>query len=122
MELPENYREQLHAVTGHDPEQCTDLRSAEATITITDTGFHPACTIVAAAQDVSIVNEQAIDDTWIVADPPSEAEIPRHSRGVFEVAAGHMIVVTGIGERVGNGVWTCYGRESRHECELVVVP
>jgi hypothetical protein len=122
VELPENYRDQLHAVTGHEPSECTDLRSGEAVITITDNGFVPTCAIVAAGQDVTIDNQQAIDDTWIVADPPTNLELARHTRGIFEVAAESREVVDGIGERVGTGVWVCYGRESRHQCQLVVAP
>jgi hypothetical protein len=122
VDLPDNYREQLHAVTGHDPSECTDLRSVEAVITITDGGISPNCAIVGSAQNVSIVNEQSMDDTWIVADPPTELELPRHTRLVFEVSAGNTEVVERIGERVGTGVWVCYGRESRHECQMVVAP
>ena len=122
VDLPDNYREQLHAVTGHDPAECTNLRTVEAVITISETGISPACAIVGSAQNVSIVNQQSIDDTWIVADPPTELELPRHTRLVFEVQAGTTQVVERIGERVGTGVWVCYGRESRHECQVVVAP
>jgi hypothetical protein len=122
VDLPDNYREQLHAVTGHDPAECTDLRSVEAVITITDAGISPDCAIVGSAQDVSIVNEQASDDTWIVADPPTQLELARHTRLVFEVPAGTTEVVERIGDRVGAGVWVCYGRESRHQCQVVVAP
>lgn len=118
--MPENYREQLHAVTGHEPEECTDLRSVDAVITITDIGFSPDCAILASDQDVSITNSQDIDDTWIVGDPPTQLEIPRHVRLVFEVPAGTTQIVDRIGDRVGSGVWICYGRESRHQCQVVV--
>ena len=120
--LPDDYREQLHAVTGHEPEKCTDLRSVEAVITITDTGFSPACAILATDQDVSITNSQEIDDTWIVGDPPTQAEIPRHARLVLAVPAGTTQIVDGVGGRIGAGVWICYGRESRHQCQVVVAP
>jgi hypothetical protein len=122
VDLPETYRDQLHAVTGHEPSECTDLRTTEAVITISDTGIAPDCAIVGAAQNVSIVNQQSIDDTWIVADPPTQLEIPRHTRLVFDVAAETTETVERIGDRVGTGVWVCYGRESRHECQVVVVP
>jgi hypothetical protein len=122
MTLPENYRDQLHAVTGHEPEECSDLRGVDPVITITETGFSPQCAIVGSGQDVSITNEQEIDDTWIVADPPTEAEIPRHARLIFEVPASTTQVVEQIGERVGTGVWICYGRESQHQCQVVIVP
>jgi hypothetical protein len=122
VDLPETYREQLHAVTGHEPSECTDLRTTEAVITISDTGISPDCAIVGAAQNVSIVNQQSIDDTWIVADPPTQLEIPRHTRLVFDVPAEATETVERIGDRVGTGVWVCYGRESRHQCEVVVVP
>lgn len=122
VDLPETYRDQLHAVTGHEPSECTDLRTTEAVITIGDTGIDPDCAIVGAAQNVSIVNQQSIDDTWIVADPPTQLEIPRHTRLVFDVAAETTETVERIGDRVGTGVWVCYGRESRHECQVVVVP
>jgi hypothetical protein len=122
VDLPDNYREQLHAVTGHDPAECTDLRAVEAVITISETGISPACAIVGSVQNVSIVNQQSIDDTWIVADPPTELELPRHTRLVFEIPAVTTQVVERLGERVGTGVWVCYGRESRHECQVVVVP
>jgi hypothetical protein len=91
-------------------------------IEITEAGFAPQCAIVSASQELSIVNSQDVDDTWIVADPPTDLEIPRHHRLIFEVAANSISVVDGLGERVGTGVWVCYGRESRHECQLVVVP
>jgi hypothetical protein len=122
VDLPESYREQLHAVTGHEPSDCTDLRNTEAVITISDSGIAPDCAIVTAAQNVSIVNQQSIDDTWIVADPPTQLEIPRHTRLVFEVPAETTELVERIGNRVGTGVWVCYGRESRHQCQVVVVP
>jgi hypothetical protein len=122
VDLPETYRDQLHAVTGHEPSECTDLRTTEAVITISDTGIDPDCAIVGAAQNVSIANQQSIDDTWIVADPPTQLEIPRHTRLVFDVAAETTETVERIGDRVGTGVWVCYGRESRHECQVVVVP
>jgi hypothetical protein len=91
-------------------------------ITISDTGIVPDCAIVGAAQNVSIVNQQSINDTWIVADPPTQLEIPRHTRLVFDVPAEATETVERIGDRVGTGVWVCYGRESRHECQVVVVP
>ncbi|MGH8925172.1 MAG: hypothetical protein ACRDWA_11135 [Acidimicrobiia bacterium] len=122
VELPENYREQLHAVTGHEPSECTDLRSVDAVITITDAGISPDCAIVASEQNVSIVNEQSMDDTWIVADPPTQLELARHTRLAFEVPAETTEVVERIGDRVGTGVWVCYGRESRHQCQVVVAP
>ncbi len=122
-ELPEDIRDQLHEATGHEPAvNCSDLRRIQPRSQITTDGFEPHCVIVAADQDLIVRNSQNIDDTLIVADPPTEAEIPRHARGVFEVAAGESTTVTGIGERVGTGVWPCYGRESRHECELVIIP
>ena len=122
IELPETYREQLHAVTGHEPSDCTDLRASEAVITISDTGIDPVCAIVESAQNVSIANQQSTDDTWIVADPPTQLELARHTRLVFDVPAETTEVVERIGERVGTGVWVCYGRESRHQCQVVVVP
>jgi hypothetical protein len=122
VELPDNYREQLHAVTGHEPSECTDLRGVEAVITISDTGISPACAILASGQDVAIVNEQSFDDTWIVADPPTQLEMARHTRLIFAVAAETSETVERIGERVGTGVWVCYGRESRHQCQVVVAP
>ena len=122
VDLPDNYREQLHAVTGHEPSDCTDLRSIDAVITLSDAGISPDCAIVGADQDVAIVNQQSIDDTWIVADPPTELELPRHTRLVFEVPAETTDTVERIGDRVGTGVWVCYGRESRHECQVVVAP
>ncbi|MGH8958001.1 MAG: hypothetical protein ACRDVK_04925 [Acidimicrobiia bacterium] len=122
VDLPENYREQLHAVTGHETSECTDLRTAEAVITISDTGISPGCAIVGAAQNVSIVNQQSVDDTWIVADPPTQLEVARHTRLVFEVPAETTETVERIGDRVGTGVWVCYGRESRHQCQVVVAP
>lgn len=122
VELPDTYREQLHAVTGHEPSDCADLRTGDAVITISDTGIAPDCAIVRSAQNVSIVNQQSIDDTWIVADPPTQLEIPRHTRLVFEVPAETTEIVERIGDRVGTGVWVCYGRESRHQCQVVVVP
>ena len=120
--LPDNYREQLHAVTGHDPPECTDLRGTDAVIEITASGFSPACAIVGSEQDVSIVNSQTIDDTFIVADPPTELEIGRHTRLVLEVAAASTAEVENIGQEAGAGVWVCYGRESRHECQIVIAP
>ncbi len=121
--VPEDIRIQLHEATGHEPtEPCSDLRGSIAEIQITTDGFEPHCAIVSAEQDLIVSNEQNSDDTLIVADPPTEAEIPRHARGVFEVPAGESVTVTAIGERVGTGVWPCYGRESRHECELVIIP
>jgi hypothetical protein len=122
VELPDNYREQLHAVTGHELSECTDLRSGEAVITITDTGFVPECAIVTGSQSISIVNQLEMNDTWIVADPPTDLELARHTRGIYEVEAASTTVVDRIGERVGTGVWVCYGRESRHQCQLVVAP
>lgn len=121
-DLPDNIRDQLHAATGHEPEECTDLRAGEAVIEITDDGFLPACAIVATDQTVSVVNRLEFDEAWIVADAPTEAEIPRHTRMVFEVAAGATGIVEAIGDHVGSGVWPCYGRESRHQCQLVIVP
>jgi hypothetical protein len=122
VDLPENYREQLHAVTGHEPSECTDLRAVDAVITISDTGISPDCAIVGSAQNVSIVNQQPFDDTWIVADPPTQLELARHTRLVFEVSAETTETVERIGDRVGTGVWVCYGRESRHQCQVVVAP
>lgn len=122
VDLPDAYREQLHAVTGHEPSDCTDLRTGDAVITISVNGIAPDCAIVGAAQNVSIVNQQSIDDTWIVADPPTQLELPRHTRLVFEVPAETTEIVERIGDRVGAGVWVCYGRESRHQCQVVVVP
>jgi len=120
--LPDNIRDQLHAATGHDPDDCIDLRASDAVIEINDEGFLPACAIVASDQNVSVVNRLEFDEAWIVADPPTEAEIPRHTRMVFEVATGATGIVETIGDHVGSGVWPCYGRESRHQCQLVIVP
>jgi hypothetical protein len=122
VELPENYREQLHAVTGHEPSECTDLRAVEAVITISGTGISPDCAIVGSTQNISIVNQQPFDDTWIVADPPTQLDLARHTRLVFEVPAETTETVVRIGDRVGTGVWVCYGRESRHQCQVVVAP
>lgn len=122
VDLPENYRDQLHAVTGHEPSECTDLRTVDPVITISDTGISPDCAIVGSAQNVSIVNEQPFDDTWIVADPPTQLDLARHTRLVFEVPAETTETVERIGDRVGTGVWVCYGRESRHQCQVVVAP
>jgi hypothetical protein len=123
IDLPDDIRDQLHQASGHETGgTCADLRGATAAIAITAEGFDPHCVIVSASQDLVLTNAQDFDDTLIVADPPTEAEIPRHARGVYEVAAGATATVTAIGERVGTGVWPCYGRESRHECELVIVP
>jgi hypothetical protein len=123
VELPDDIRDQLHEASGHEAGgACVDLRDTTAAVAITEDGFEPHCVIVTAAQDLVLTNAQTIDDTLIVADPPTEAEIPRHARGVYAVAAGATEVVSAIGERVGTGVWPCYGRESRHECELVIVP
>lgn len=121
-DLPDNIRDQLHAATGHEPDECIDLRASEAVIEINDEGFLPACAIVASDQNVSVVNRLEFDEAWIVADPPTEAEIPRHTRMVFEVATGAIGIVEAIGDHVGSGVWPCYGRESRHQCHLVIVP
>ncbi|MGQ0847953.1 MAG: hypothetical protein ACT4OP_02310 [Actinomycetota bacterium] len=121
VDVPQEIRDQLHAATGHTIEDCVDLRGGTALIEINDGGFLPECSIVSRDQSVELTNRQDLDDTWIVADPENNL-VPRHIRLLREVAAGEQVRVERIGEFAPTGVWPCYGRESRHQCRLVVVP
>ena len=93
-----------------------------AVITLGGAGIEPSCLIVNSAQDVTIDNPKDSGDTWIVADAETEAEIPRHTRMVFEVSAASTGTIEAIGEHVGTGVWPCYTRESSFDCRIAIVP
>lgn len=121
VELPADIRDQLHAASGHAEEDCVDLRSTRAAIAITVNGFDPECAIVSKGQSITIRNLQPEFDTWIVADPENNL-VPRHIRLMRELESGDMEEIARIGEWAPTGVWPCYGRESRHQCRLVVVP
>lgn len=120
-DIPDEIRDQLHAASGHELGDCTDLRSESAVIQITPDGFAPACAIVSIDQSVLVRNTQSTDDTWVVADPENNL-VPRHIRILLEIPAGAEAPVERIGEWAPSGVWPCYGRESRHQCQLVIVP
>lgn len=120
-DIPDVIRDQLHAAAGHEPGDCTDLRSGPAVIEITPDGFSPDCAIVSKDQSVLVRNTQRADDTWVVADPENNL-VPRHIRLLLEIPSGTETTVDRIGEWAPSGVWPCYGRESRHQCHLVIVP
>lgn len=121
VHLPPDIRDQLHAAAGGEPGDCSDLRSGSAVIEITPDGFSPKCAIVSKEQSILVRNTQDSDDTWIVADPENNL-VPRHLRLLLEIPAGSETTVERIGEWAPSGVWPCYGRESRHQCRLVIVP
>jgi hypothetical protein len=120
-EIPDAIRDQLHAATGHEPDSCGDLRTGAAVIEITPEGFSPECAIVSIEQSIVVRNIQDTDDTWIVADPENNL-VPRHVRILREIPAGGEVEVPLIRDIAPSGVWPCYGRESRHQCQLVIVP
>jgi hypothetical protein len=121
VDVPADIRYQLHAISGHAIEECVDLRTTTATIEITVDGFEPECAIVTKSQSITIRNAQPEFDTWIVADPENNL-VPRHIRLMRELESGATEEIARIGEWAPTGVWPCYGRESRHQCRLVIVP
>lgn len=70
---------QIHAATGHEPPECTDFGTADATIGITALGFEPDCAQVRLGSVLYIVNATETEKRFIVGDP-ADSEVGRHIR------------------------------------------
>jgi len=114
-------REQIHAVTGHDPEACTSMMGERASIQIDDVIAIPDCIIVQESAELVVTNASSVDQRFAVSDPPNVNV--RHDIYVLDIPVGSEGAISEVGERTQSGVYPFYIRGGEpFSGFLVVVP
>jgi len=114
-------REQIHAVTGHDPEACTSMMGETASIQIDDVIAIPDCIIVQEGAELVVTNASSVDQRFAVSDPPNVNV--RHDIYVLDIPVGSEGAIPEVGERTESGVYPFYIRGGEpFSGFLVVVP
>jgi hypothetical protein len=116
-------REDLHAATGHDPNEgdCADRRDEVVELVVADDGFEPTCLIVTTESVLSVSNKAAVDHTFNVVDPPGPN--PRHTLIEVNIPAGKTVEVGRVGDTLSVGSWPFYsvtGGKDRPQGTLTV--
>jgi hypothetical protein len=106
--LPSDIREQLHLVSGHEPEQCFNATEGEAIVTLTDDALEPACLMISLDQPLIVRNEGSATLTYSVSSPPGPNV--RTVRYQLVLGAGEEGSIDPIGQNAGSAVYPVFVR------------
>jgi hypothetical protein len=115
-------REQIHAATGHEPEQCSDNRNHDAELVIGESGVEPKCIIVSKGASLTIINADGQAHRFFVGDPANN-EVGRHIRVDAQIESQGEYELDEVASLLGVGIypyWVQGAQEDGFEGTIVV--